>query len=308
MNADRSTAISVDTSLPTDATDRRSGPAPADGGGRSAAEFGLMLCSTLELAPLLDRFSSALAAEVPFDGFAYRHEARSLGVDAGQTAVNSCSYQLRIQGEDLGEFKFYRRRRFREQDLALVEARLASLLLPLRNALRYGDAAAASTQDYLTGVLNRRALDLGLGRELARARRQRIPLALLMLDVDHFKAINTACGHPQGDRVLIRIAHCILELIRSSDQLFRYGGEEFVVLASDTDGAGARILAERIRTSVAELRFDQSGKNFGITVSIGVANLTPRDDPDILLRRADCALRTAKRGGRNQVVEAAVPE
>jgi diguanylate cyclase (GGDEF)-like protein len=155
--------------------------------------------------------------------------------------------------------------------------------------------------DSLTGVPNRRAVMDYAERALAlRGDRQ---LALLMVDVDHFKRINDAHGHPVGDEVLCQVAVLLAGRLRGGDLLGRYGGEEFCVVALDTDAAGARKLAETLRKIVAEATLKTERGDISVTVSIGVALCTSNTSRQLkdILAEADSALYTAKQGGRNQV-------
>jgi diguanylate cyclase (GGDEF)-like protein len=153
--------------------------------------------------------------------------------------------------------------------------------------------------DPLTQVSNRRSLTTALQEAAYGLTRHGTPVALVILDIDHFKSINDRYGHDAGDRVLVNVASRLRERVRLSDTVFRFGGEEFVVLASQTDADGAACLADHLRRLVAELA-TPGGEP--ITVSCGVAQLRPGETTDGWLKRADTALYRAKREGRNQVV------
>ncbi len=165
-----------------------------------------------------------------------------------------------------------------------------------------------STTDSLTNLANRRHFDDVLTREWDRARRTREPLALLMLDVDWFKAYNDHYGHQMGDDCLSSIANIFsLNTRRSSDVVARYGGEEFAVIIPETDADGAHKVAETIRKALEASGLKHEASPFGVlTISIGVAVMVPDDDqhPAALLTRADGALYQAKQNGRNQVIMA----
>jgi len=153
-------------------------------------------------------------------------------------------------------------------------------------------------RDPLTGVYNRRRLLERLEEEVERSRRGSTPMAVCMLDVDHFKQVNDRHGHQAGDEVLRQVANTIAASLRSIDSLGRYGGEEFVLVLPQTPRAGAREKAERVRGAI-----DLSCPcGEPLTVSIGVADYQPGDSVDTLLARADAALYEAKARGRNQVV------
>ena len=159
-----------------------------------------------------------------------------------------------------------------------------------------------ATVDGLTGIANRRHFFAQAELEFARQARYGKRLTALMLDIDHFKAINDTHGHAVGDEVLTRVAQICAHSLRKIDQLGRYGGEEFVFLLPETDGEEARAAAERLRQMIAESPLPAGEGQVQITVSIGIATLDPGDDRlDALLKRADLALLRAKQGGRNRV-------
>jgi len=159
--------------------------------------------------------------------------------------------------------------------------------------------------DALTGVPNRYFLDEALDRVWRRDLRARRPLAVLMIDIDHFKLLNDRYGHPTGDACLRQVARVLQSaLVRPGDVLARYGGEEFIALIQDADAAGGQVVGERLRAAVEGLRIEHRGSPFGIvTISVGVASATPVGDaaPTSLIQAADRALYEAKCAGRNLV-------
>ncbi|MHA6197382.1 sensor domain-containing diguanylate cyclase [Pseudomonas wadenswilerensis] len=169
---------------------------------------------------------------------------------------------------------------------------------------------ALASEDFLTGLPNRRRFDEALQQEKARARREGRPLSLLMVDVDHFKVFNDHYGHQAGDECLRRIAMLLSQsLQRPGDQVCRYGGEEFAVILPDTDAHGARSVARYLCHQVFDAHLTHAGSPLGrVTLSIGSASHDP-DQPDAsvvlgeLLRVADLGLYQAKQGGRNRLVQ-----
>lgn len=161
--------------------------------------------------------------------------------------------------------------------------------------------------DPLLGICNRRCLDRRLQKEFLRAKRYQLDLALLMVDVDHFKRINDIWGHQTGDFVLQHLTQLLVDALRQTDILARFGGEEFVVLLPHTTEPEAYKLAERLRRTVEQTPLMTSGSDrfpsLHVTVSIGSSWLLP-DDDDVhsLLERADKAMYRAKQEGRNRVV------
>jgi diguanylate cyclase len=160
-----------------------------------------------------------------------------------------------------------------------------------------------SRTDGLTGLLNRKTWEQSLRHEFKRFQRYQHSCSLIMFDIDYFKRINDSYGHTAGDEVIRRTAAALREGLRDSDVAGRYGGEEFAVILVDTDAAGAKVVAERLRTTIeaASVPFEEHVINF--TISLGIAELTPKiSDPTMWIDTADRGLYNAKRSGRNQAV------
>jgi len=179
-----------------------------------------------------------------------------------------------------------------------------------RDVRRVAALEEQSITDPLMGIYNRRHLERRLDEEVGKAMRYGLPLAALLLDLDHFKAINDRHGHAGGDQALRALGDLLMDAVRKADIVTRYGGEEIVVLAPHTSLAEGCLLAERLRASVAAKPLvpasaTEDGRAVQATVSIGVAALGAgvRDGPG-LLRAADEALYRAKREGRNRVIAA----
>jgi len=159
-----------------------------------------------------------------------------------------------------------------------------------------------SSTDRLTGLYNRGHWEGSLKAAYARHQRYGNALSLVMLDIDHFKHVNDTYGHQAGDKVIEQLAQLLREHARESDVPGRYGGEEFGVVLSDTDHAGARIFAERLRQAVEALLVQYNGQDIRFTISLGAADLSaPANDHAELIARADQALYTSKKTGRNRV-------
>jgi two-component system cell cycle response regulator len=194
---------------------------------------------------------------------------------------------------------------FTARDVQVIEAFATQTSAAVENVLLHREAERLSITDGLTGLWNYRYLTHALGREIERAERFQRPLALLVLDLDHFKAVNDAHGHPRGDAVLIELAQRLRAQIREIDVLARYGGEEFVLLLPETELVGAEQLAVRILAAVRDVPFGLMAKDtptsLTLTGSIGLAVLAPGTsmDPQGLLHTADAALYRAKHAGRD---------
>lgn len=160
--------------------------------------------------------------------------------------------------------------------------------------------------DVLTGLFNRRAFDSVAHAAVESARRHHRPLALVMVDIDHFKAINDRYGHAGGDVVLRHVGATLQGLLRGADSLARIGGEEFVVLAPETDLDSALALAQRMGDALRALAVPVHGTTQPVTASFGVTALgTHADDLGAMLHRADQALYASKRGGRDRATAVA---
>ncbi|MBF0309730.1 MAG: diguanylate cyclase [Magnetococcales bacterium] len=165
-----------------------------------------------------------------------------------------------------------------------------------------------SMTDPLTRVANRRALDQILEREVARGNRYRLAMAMVLIDLDHFKKVNDTYGHPVGDKVLSTVADRMSKLLRKCDFLARFGGEEFAILLPETTVEDAITTAEKLRQEVASLRFRTTSRVLQVTASFGICGLGPDTDTiEEFIKGADEALYQAKAQGRNRVVAAPVP-
>jgi len=213
-------------------------------------------------------------------------EERALRLQAKQEALD-----LQLRANEVLEARVYERTRALEEVRHGLEAANAELM-------------RLSTTDSLTQLANRRRFDRLLDEEIRRARRAGSPLSVLLADIDHFKRVNDSYGHPFGDECLRQVAavlaaHCQ----RAGDVAARYGGEEFVVLLPGLDAEQAVALAESIRCTIAHLQLQHGEQPVALTISLGVATLTPSlVAPADLLAAADAALYQAKNAGRDQVV------
>ena len=181
------------------------------------------------------------------------------------------------------------------------------LELDLKNA--QVELQRLATTDSLTGICNNRCFFENGEREIQRARRYERPLSVLMFDIDHFKRINDTYGHAAGDQVLVAITAACRTLLRDIDIFGRLGGEEFAILLPETDLAGGKATAERLRSAITGTRIETGGATPHVTISVGVSVLLPDDDSiEQVLKRADDAMYGAKRSGRNRTMIAAAKQ
>ncbi len=158
-----------------------------------------------------------------------------------------------------------------------------------------------SQRDALTGLYNRGFFDEQVTQDISRARRQQWDLSLMMIDIDHFKSINDTYGHPCGDEVLRRVAKIMLQQLRTSDMLCRYGGEEFSLILPQTGIEKSKFVGERIRRAVESAVITHDNSNITVTVSIGSATLQDNMTSGLLIAQADQAMYTSKKQGRNRI-------
>jgi diguanylate cyclase (GGDEF)-like protein len=230
-------------------------------------------CSGLELAAVLRQQTAYLGTPIVF---------LSTETDVGK------QQQAMRQGGD---------------DFLIKPIQLDLLVSAVRNrAERSRNLRSAMVRDSLTGLVNHTKLKEHLNIEVARVGRNGRPLSFVMLDIDHFKAVNDTYGHPAGDGVIKSLARILQQRLRRTDILGRYGGEEFAIILSDTDGVDALRVVDQIRQSFSQIRQYSGTNEFTVTFSAGVATLPPCSDAANLNEVADKALYAAKQAGRNRVI------
>ncbi|VVP77392.1 hypothetical protein PS918_01984 [Pseudomonas fluorescens] len=267
-------------------------------------QLSMQLQTSLEPQRILGLFFREIQRLVPLDALSYEHKSSDLHLEFGQRGHHSITYILSHEGEHLGELVFRRNQRFSEQEQGNLESLLAALLYPMRNTLLYRAATQSALRDPLTDTGNRIAMDQTLEREIEVSRRHQQPLSLLMLDIDHFKSINDTHGHGVGDEVLKAVAASIKNQLRNVDMVFRFGGEEFLIVLSSTPREAAAMVGERLRFAVQAQQYIADDRSIELTISLGCSTLLPGESAESLVRRADNALYIAKREGRNRLTMA----
>jgi len=267
--------------------------------GPRVLELSSILQTTLDIENQINLFGKEIQRYLSIDGLVYTPPGSEQQMIYGREASHRATYDLKLEQTSLGGVRVYREIPFADKEITSLENLLCALVYPLRNALTYKHAVELASRDPLTGVHNRMALSSSLQREVDLAQRQELPLSMLVIDIDHFKSFNDEYGHTFGDDVLVAVSQTIANTVRRSDLLFRYGGEEFVVLASHTGAQGAMLLAERIRENVSALQTVR-GRIIDVTVSVGLTRLQEKEAAETFFERADKALYSAKRNGRNR--------
>ncbi|WP_457670025.1 GGDEF domain-containing protein [Thiolapillus sp.] len=253
--------------------------------GRKGLLFALQ--SSLDPEQLLKIFFQHLNLLVPCQGMRYRNVEKEIDLRQGHEEQHRADYNLTLAEERLGEVRFSRRKHFSAEELRKIEILLASLALPMRNAIHYHTALQAASRDPLTGLKNRRSLMDNLAREMSRSRRENQPLALMVIDIDSFKQINDEISHLAGDQVLAQIAGLLAKAVRRSDMVFRFAGDEFVLLLPNMDQEGVRVLCSRIRKAVENMRCSYGEQQIGVSLSIGSAILQEQMEPEEFFEAAD---------------------
>ena len=256
--------------------------------------------------------ATILAAEGPI-GSAHRHtgpDALIAGATPGSPEASLglhefCTAPLRMGRNVLGVVGIARvQRGFTSSDASLVASSAEQVALSLERYRFIAMMQRQASTDDLTGLYNHRFLIDYLGQQVALAERLNTPLAILVIDLDHFKAVNDTYGHPVGDAVLSGFAQTLVGSIRRADLAARYGGEEFIVVMSNTAAVDARRVAEKIRAAAEAMQVPIDGGRNHVSVSVSVGGAAYPEDTTTaaeLLATADAALYDAKHGGRNRV-------
>lgn len=268
----------------------------------SAARIAQRLQTSLDPETVVALFADMLTEAIPFDGIRYANEELDIFWEHGRQSRHACSYKLIIEDDEIGEIALRRGRKFTVEEMESLENLIAALAYPLRNALLYQRAIRQAQHDALTGLYNRQAMDRMIAREISLAERTGAPLAMVVIDIDHFKDVNDTHGHFIGDQILRMVANQIRSTVRDADLAFRYGGEEFVAVLTGATLTCAAQVADRIRINLETHDCDIGNDlSLRVTASLGVTDLRPGDTPQSLFQRADRALYEAKHSGRNRV-------
>lgn len=262
--------------------------------------LGQVLQTTLDVYDLLKRFHQVLQTQVGYHSFNFINPQTSHRLAIGSEQPFAANFQLAHHAEDLGEITFTKSSVFSDEERLQIQDALSQLIYPLRNAISYHEVVIHSVTCPLTQLGNRALFDQTLRREMAVAERYQGTFALLMLDIDDFKNINDRAGHLAGDAILKEIGQILRQQQRHSDYAFRYAGDEFILLLSQSTSSGAYQVAERIRQQIEHHEFIYHQKPISVTVSIGLAFFEPGDTYEALFQRMDNALYVAKSLGKNQ--------
>jgi len=264
-------------------------------------DISMRLQQSLDVEWVIQSFMETMHSFLLFDGYSFEKDEPGLQIQMGRQQGHKMSYGLTIEDTQLGELVVYRGRKFSEPELTFFENILCALIYPLRNAIQFNQATLLAHKDALTGVNNRSTFDNVMNREINLALRQKHDFSMLVIDIDFFKKVNDTYGHSAGDAVLKEVAETIQSNLRTSDLVFRYGGEEFVTILNDADCDTAYVTANRILESIRDVKVNYQGQTLSVSVSIGLACLEKGDTATSIFNRADTALYEAKNSGRDQI-------
>ncbi|MFT5505505.1 MAG: hypothetical protein ACI8XC_003225, partial [Gammaproteobacteria bacterium] len=192
-----------------------------------ALQLGNLLSRSQDVVNILRTFFNEIEAEIKFNGYRYVSEEAEANYSEGETRGYSVNYRLKVESLVLGELIIFLPDPPAGDQISQIEDLLCALVYPLKNALMYQVALKSAFRDPLTGLNNRSSMEKFLPREIDLCKRHHQDMALLVVDLDAFKAINDQFGHDVGDQVLSSVAEVMISVVRNTDLLYRYGGDEF---------------------------------------------------------------------------------
>lgn len=261
-----------------------------------------LLSRNLEIDKIIEVFMSEITDSIDHCGFHFCCSDAEMLIERGANDGFSANYRLKIQNRLLGELTVFKHASFSNRELKSLEDLMCALIYPLKNALMYQIALKSAYRDPLTGLNNRTSMEKFLPREIELAKRHHQSMAILVMDLDGFKQINDECGHDVGDQVLREVGQVIGHVVRNTDLVYRYGGDEFVGGLAQTDIHGATDVCERIRCSIGELKLKDHDISGRVQISIGITLVRSNDNFISAFKRADKALYQAKLNGKNQII------
>lgn len=276
---------------------------------QNSVELGHILQISLDTDKIIQSFFKYIKHQLKLTNLLYINNDHDIEIQLGNkiSVLKSknkkiISFELNYNKDNLGELTLASKTELSPAKQLELKAYVKLLILPLKNCLLYTKALKETRTDPLTKISNRLALYEDLNYHFSLSNRYSSNLSILFLDIDYFKNLNDKYGHLIGDDILINLADLLKTIIRKSDILYRFGGEEFVILLDHTNKSGAINLAKKLIDYTNRFiiyKDDKSDTNLNISISIGVATKNPEDTKDSLLHRADKALYSAKSKGRN---------
>jgi diguanylate cyclase (GGDEF)-like protein len=256
---------------------------------------------TLCIETQIELFCEEITELLHCDSVSFQNPQQQLSYTFGHKGSSVCKYTLKGEEQYLGDLIATRNKPFTEQELQTTEELISTLVYPLKNALMYQRAVDLSLKDPLTGFGNRNALEKTIEHERQMIERYETPFSILMVGLDLFKQISNLYGKNVADNTIQCFSQTISEVIRETDQLFHYEGENFVVLLNNTDINKASFLAERLVNTIEQVEMLSDAEKFKVTISIGIADFEKDGNIEQLFECAEQGLHTASENGCNQV-------
>ncbi|OIQ48256.1 MAG: hypothetical protein BM565_02460 [Gammaproteobacteria bacterium MedPE] len=259
-------------------------------------DFLQKLSVAIELQPLLAIYAREVSLRIRITGLEFEYNDQIFQPKYSQGSCCVLSSNLYLHDKSLGTIRYLSTKPLAQPQRQLIASLEQQLLQPLNNVLIFEHNRRLSLRDHLTGLGNRSYFDETLSCMKATAQRENRPFSLLILDLDNFKQVNDQHGHTEGDRVLKQFSKILREALRSNDYVFRFGGDEFVLLLAHSDSLNPSLVAQRIIDMVCQ---DKLMVRHQVTTSIGFTNWKSGDSSAAIIERADKALYHAKDHGKN---------
>ena len=262
----------------------------------SASKLMKRLQCSMQPEILLKIFHQEISKQLPVCGLTFYGQHQILTITETEQKVSSLSLELTIEDSTLGRLQFNLKQSIAEIQKEYIKQLTQLLTFPLRNALDYQEMKKLAFNDQLTGLANRHHFSIAFKNSIRNSISHRRSFALLVLDLDGFKTVNDKLGHQTGDLVLTTFSQVLSDCLRETDQVFRYGGDEFTIILNDAADASVPQIVERIQNQMAA---NALLSELNISCSIGSARYQTDDNLYSLFERADRALYRAKNKGDN---------
>jgi len=261
-----------------------------------------ILQSSLDINILIQLFDNELRKISSHSYLNYKNSIEKINISLGELIEEKLTFDLKVDNNSLGKLVISRNSEFSKWEIDKINDLVSVLIQPINNALIYRQAITNASTDPITELNNRMLFNKIIEQEIEFAQRYKQKLLLMMLDLDNFKKINDSYGHTTGDLLLHNIGKILIKLMRRSDLVFRYGGDEFCIILRNTSLDGASTLADRIRKDISEQNFNCNNIEIKTSISIGLVKLHEDDNSIKFIERADNLLYEAKKLGRNNVI------